>query len=429
MKKIVALFAIMMLITGFLGCSYVEKNAVLVAEIKEEQYLEEQPELKEGDYFKLGKYYDNSIVWRYTVEDKIGKLILSDKVLCFKVFGTDNYWEESFLRTWLNSTADEGEVDWTPLAGFTWTESYLQEKGFLNHENFTAKERSVMREVTQWTMLPENRLEKSTNGQTEAFDAVKDVYWNGNPRNEPQIIYYSIPELPEVYHGAANQITDTVFLLDEMQLYNIWKTYGSIEAKRTDESIEDTPNDGMWQFYWLRSSSGVCVTSAYNTEGYLSGSSLGNGGRMGVRPAFYLNEENAVILSGSGTEEDPYVLDGKENGDISVYCNEEKLWFDQPPIMENNRVLVPLRVIFETLGADIEWDGTTQTVTAVRGETNISLQIDSNMMYKNGEVIELDVPARLLNDRTLVPIRAVSEAMEAKVEWIQKDKTVVITTQ
>ena len=50
-------------------------------------------------------------------------------------------------------------------------------------------------------------------------------------------------------------------------------------------------------------------------------------------------------------------------------------------------------------------------------------------MYVNGEMKWLDVPARLLNDRTLVPIRAVSEAMEAKVEWIQEDKTVVITTQ
>jgi hypothetical protein len=96
--------------------------------------------------------------------------------------------------------------------------------------------------------------------------------------------------------------------------------------------------------------------------------------------------------------------------------------------MDNDRVLVPMRAIFESLGATVGWDGDTQTVTAVRDDVKIVLQIDSNMMYKNDEEIELDVPAKLLNSRTLVPIRAVSEALGAEVEWIGETETVMIRT-
>ena len=122
-------------------------------------------------------------------------------------------------------------------------------------------------------------------------------------------------------------------------------------------------------------------------------------------------------------EENPYKSDG-----ISVFCNGLDLVFDVPPIKEDDRVLVPMRKIFEVLGASVDWDGETNTVTAIKDKTEISLEIGSNVMLKNGKKIELDVPAKVMHDRTLVPIRAVSEGLGARVEWDEKKQAVWIWT-
>lgn len=106
-----------------------------------------------------------------------------------------------------------------------------------------------------------------------------------------------------------------------------------------------------------------------------------------------------------------------EEKDITVFINDQQLLFDTNPVLEQGRTLVPLRVIFESLGATIEWIDETQTAVARKGETEIRISIDNTQMQKNGETVVLDVPARMVNDRTMVPVRAVSEGMGAKVDW------------
>ncbi len=112
---------------------------------------------------------------------------------------------------------------------------------------------------------------------------------------------------------------------------------------------------------------------------------------------------------------------------ITVTLNGKPITFDQSPIYHNGRTLVPLRAIFEAMGADIVWNGDTQTVTAKSGGTNISLTIGSNKLIKNGQNITLDVPAQLVGGRTLVPARAVAESFGADVNWNSNTKTVIIT--
>lgn len=111
---------------------------------------------------------------------------------------------------------------------------------------------------------------------------------------------------------------------------------------------------------------------------------------------------------------------------IKVVLNGRLLSFDVPPLIENGRTLVPLRVIFEALGATVQWDGATQTVTATKDDTKINLVI-GGMAYKNDQPVTLDVPAMIVNDRTLVPIRFVSESLGAVVAWDDATSTVVIT--
>lgn len=113
--------------------------------------------------------------------------------------------------------------------------------------------------------------------------------------------------------------------------------------------------------------------------------------------------------------------------EILVSINRKLLTFDdQPPVIVNDRTLVPLRAIFEALGAVVDWEPTTRTVTARRGETSISLVIDTNIIKKNGTDIEIDVPAQIINDRTMVPVRAISESLGASVDWDPITRTVLI---
>lgn len=102
--------------------------------------------------------------------------------------------------------------------------------------------------------------------------------------------------------------------------------------------------------------------------------------------------------------------------------------FDQQPVIEDDRTLVPMRKIFEALGASVDWDDDTKTVTSVKDSTKIVLTVGSDQMIVGNENIKLDVPAKIINDRTMVPVRAISEAMKCKVDWDGEAKAVIITS-
>ncbi|NLV22472.1 MAG: MBL fold metallo-hydrolase [Syntrophomonadaceae bacterium] len=112
----------------------------------------------------------------------------------------------------------------------------------------------------------------------------------------------------------------------------------------------------------------------------------------------------------------------------TVVLNGQQLTFDVPPVIDDGRTLVPLRTIFESLGADVNWDVSTSTVTAKRDNTTISLQIGNATAYKNGSGIKLDVPAKLVENRTMVPLRFVSEALGCSVSWNPTNYIVEITS-
>jgi hypothetical protein len=94
-----------------------------------------------------------------------------------------------------------------------------------------------------------------------------------------------------------------------------------------------------------------------------------------------------------------------------------------------DRFVVPLRAIFEALGAEVEWNNETRTVTATKGEIGVELTIDSKRVYINGKTIELDVPATIIDGRTYVPARFVSESLGASVIWNPENKVAVINQE
>lgn len=114
---------------------------------------------------------------------------------------------------------------------------------------------------------------------------------------------------------------------------------------------------------------------------------------------------------------------------LVVYINGVKQIYDQPPVIENGRTIVPLRGVFENLGASVQWDSKQQLVTANRSGTKIQLKIGSKSPKVNGKVVPIDVPAKVTNGRTLVPLRFVGEALGATVNYDSKNKRIDITSK
>ncbi len=114
---------------------------------------------------------------------------------------------------------------------------------------------------------------------------------------------------------------------------------------------------------------------------------------------------------------------------IQILVNGTALTFDKgaEPQIVQDRTMVPLRAIFEALNVEVSWDGNTKTVTANGRGRQVILTIGQNEISVNGEKTVIDVPAMIISDRTMVPARAVAQSLGCTVDWTHETKTVVIT--
>lgn len=113
---------------------------------------------------------------------------------------------------------------------------------------------------------------------------------------------------------------------------------------------------------------------------------------------------------------------------VQVMVNNHLCEFSQPPMIENGRTLVPLRGIFEALNAEVSWNGDTQTITIQGNSHQIALRVGEFKALRDGEEIDLEVPAKIVNDSTLVPARFIAESMDCRVDWQEKTRRVIITS-
>ncbi len=145
--------------------------------------------------------------------------------------------------------------------------------------------------------------------------------------------------------------------------------------------------------------------------------------------AFELKAEHETLnyeICVAGATFEPTISDTEG---IEVVLDGKMVAFDVQPTLLEGRTLVPVRAIFEALGATVAWNDATQTAIAEKDGTEIRITIGEKQMLKNGLIIPLDVGAVLLDARTLVPVRAIAESFDCTVEWIDATQTVKITTK
>ena len=282
-----------------------------------------KPDIKVGDYVKMGTYNNASILWRCVSIDNNGPLMLADKIvdtLAYDAKTNDNsnskshsrsykrddygsnYWKDSNMRSWLNSTAAEGKVDWLcgnpPKDGYvSGVGAYNEKAGFLNA--FSKSEIAAMKTVTQRSLVSHPEYNK---GIVDG-DANSDLLY-----------YTDISEAVANYDSSYFETTtEKVFLLDVKQANAVWKNLKGYYVAYN--------NDGMAWPYWLRTP----VTDCNHDMRYISSS--GQVGRyapwysdLGVRPAFYLDSEYFVTTSGSGSQSSPYIgsAPNKQEADYTI---------------------------------------------------------------------------------------------------------------
>lgn len=113
---------------------------------------------------------------------------------------------------------------------------------------------------------------------------------------------------------------------------------------------------------------------------------------------------------------------------ISVFIDDLPVEFDVHPIIQEGRTLVPFRAVSEALNIKVDWDGTTQTVNAADQENTIILQIGNKTALVNGISKSLEVPPVILNGRTLIPLRFFTESLGCVVDWDQQNYSVKISS-
>lgn len=121
-----------------------------------------------------------------------------------------------------------------------------------------------------------------------------------------------------------------------------------------------------------------------------------------------------------------YPITSYANKDIKLFINGEDIKSDVAPFIENNRTLVPVRVISENLGYDVGWDAKNQTVSISGNDKKIIMPVNSTKVTVNNKKKNLDVPAKVSKNRTFVPVRFIAENLGTTVDWDNENRAVII---
>ncbi len=135
----------------------------------------------------------------------------------------------------------------------------------------------------------------------------------------------------------------------------------------------------------------------------------------------------AIAAETENTEQAFENIDYEKSPDTRVILDGDQIAFDVYPRIVSGRTLVPMRTMFETFGLTVSWDNSTRTAQGTDPDNTISFTIDSNKALVNGQEIILDIPASIIDGRTMIPLRFLSENLGYKVVWIQASNLILIS--
>lgn len=482
MKKLVPILLILIL---SISISCIDEPVYSTPDLESKSEYKTTEILQAGDYITFGKYNDESIIWRYinydgglefsddsifndkdktfitrsninnnyviwdlnnneleydslkySINPNSEMLLYSDNILCFKEFNenikqneANNFWESSSIRNWLNSNKT-GE--------------------FLSGNNFTNLEKSIIKKSDILTYWPKELISDDIKN-IDICQVFDNKY--GYTGSHSTSSYSIIPRVGYMLsgRGGCKKISkDRIFLLDEGQIYNIFKKFGSASTEVANALKSEYDMENFSYAYWLRSP--YNYDTYYSREADVNDSNIGEFGciisgekpeetikeytypygghtikvgdkyskcktneKNGIRPAFFLNKENAVILGGSGVKEDPYILGGK-TAIIIRYNSIEIDLLDQPTI-KDGIVMIPSDEVFEAVGCEVSRDEVSQAVTYKYKDNYIYMIPDNKGIMINGEIFDMGYPMTIIDETAYVPLTAIELSIASNVKW------------
>ena len=254
-------------------------------------------------------------------------------------------------------------------------------------------------------------------------------------------------ERPDLEHVPLNNGVKTITMKD----YNIYLfendevtnqiVYEDVKVDENMDPYSDTAAQNVLnlcgEYFYIVTNEGRYYNVCLSVDGvYMTKYNLKMVQLSSEISSLYIDDTNLYIKK---SDVDRYL----QTGDTYVQLNDHILGFSQPPVTENDRTLVPMRFLFEQMGATVTWDDATQTATAtvpttteeeiqtfgLAEEKSVAFSVDNTTATVNGSAATMDVPARLINDKTMVPLRFLSENLGFNVQWDEATRTAIVTTE
>lgn len=237
-----------------------------------------------------------------------------------------------------------------------------------------------------------------------------------NPKPEENV---DSIEVYGIYQRGAERVTVYV---DDMA------TEAVLDAGNNTFKASVSVPAGWHKIYATQTIDGVEGTK--NADRFIKTGTANDSSNPGYLQSKYDREKTAMITSDSRPTFDAYQNDEEGNDDdtVKIFLNGVKLASDIAFVERNGNVLVPLRTVFEALGATVEWDGATATATCTKGDLIVEIIENSDVAYINGNQVNLDAPGTVIDGDFFIPLQLVSESLGVNVDWIEGLKTVLIST-
>ena len=235
------------------------------------------------------------------------------------------------------------------------------------------------------------------------------------------------------YGNLNNDNTGEYYILNLYVKYN--ETPDSIEFDFSDK-VYNTATKVNFNVYAMFGNKKINITNdvliyPYNLEGiniYDGTLTFKKAGSYNIQFE-YQGIQETVIINALNSEAFEYITDKKPDKDVNVKVYDQYIDFssiNQWPFIEDGRTMVPLRAVFEVMNCNVRWDAGKSSAVVQYENTSIIIPTNSKTAYINGSAYSLDVPARLVNDRIMVPLRFISESIDKTVIWDDANKTVLI---
>lgn len=382
--------------------------------------------VKIGDFISFGTYNEKPIIWQVVRNDDEGLMLFSYDILDIKAFDANG--DDGKGKYDYDSRENWGSNYWYTSNLREWLNSrsekvyYTKQAPNAEHVQYyynnLGKKVYFNYEGEKGFLcnFTENELEILLPNLHKVWLAETDIAANNGGN---MLWNQSLPLDQEAYY---QWVEDYVFIPSFEELMTWVRPYerlgGTLYSTSPAFTIEGF--NQPFNSYWLRNPSVKTVDEIFTMQNSDLLLPMNACYASGVRPMIRINPKQG--MSGVGSLSNPYVLSDKnvlidQSDHITIEINGKPLNSEMQPVIDNGSTLVPLKAIFDALGLNVQWFGDEQKIIGTKDQTKIELKINQTRATVNGTAVTMSTPPRIINGSTYVPVKFIAESTGYDVLW------------